>query len=546
MKKEHYHIICLAAILLFGLYLRTYHLDYPVIGYHNWKEVHYLTEARNFANDGFFKNGFFVPAFDYPSLNGDPSGVHADSFPTISVIVGLFFMLFGQELWIARLVGIVFNLGAVVALYYVVKILFKREDLAMLSMLLGAIMPIFVFFSRNVQLVNPALLFMLLSIYYYAAWHEEKTKSLLPASLFFVLATITKYSFGMLIVPLALSFPYKRLSTWRKNIKDYVVAFVPLILIPIWIGYVELFKAKENYSSFADMINTGSSTAFSAVYWKTLWAYFADNYTILGLSFAIFGFFLMLLLFKKGNFGMRFSISYVIGTIAFFILGAHKLQGHNYHQYPVAPLFVILIAYFIIVASSNLGRILDNASKGQVPKKYGKLIIVAIMLILLWFPISEAKNRQFDAQFFGLDIAGEYINTHSSEDERIMFSGHQSYGVLWHADRKGYAHHPSVDDMISAEKNLNVQWILVYQWGMAIFQDPAKWNYIKDNYSLRQVAFKQSNEGRVPIYFLFQKGGSYDDTKLNDMLQGKEVQTRDYEMTGGNVRLNYIELPEGS
>src|SRR3989344_7718459 len=87
--------IVLAIILIFGFYLRVYHLDYPVIGYHNWKETHYLTESRNFARDGFFENGFFIPSFDYINFEGDQTGAHSDSIPTLSIIIAIFFSIFG-------------------------------------------------------------------------------------------------------------------------------------------------------------------------------------------------------------------------------------------------------------------------------------------------------------------------------------------------------------------------------------------------------------------------------------------------------------------
>ena len=45
--KKKYPYILLVLFVLFGYSLRIYHLGYPVIGYHNWKETHYLTEARN-------------------------------------------------------------------------------------------------------------------------------------------------------------------------------------------------------------------------------------------------------------------------------------------------------------------------------------------------------------------------------------------------------------------------------------------------------------------------------------------------------------------
>ena len=91
-KKLNYSIILLVFFLFMGFYLRFYHVDYPVIGYHNWKSAHYLTEARNFADEGFFKAGFFVPLRDTMNqINEQPNGAHADTFPLDPIIIGFLF-----------------------------------------------------------------------------------------------------------------------------------------------------------------------------------------------------------------------------------------------------------------------------------------------------------------------------------------------------------------------------------------------------------------------------------------------------------------------
>ena len=117
--QKNWHWIILIVILSFGFYLRAYHIDYPVIGYHNWKETHYLTEARNFARDGFFKHGFFVPEHDYPNIYEDSSGAHSDTFPVTSIIVAIGFKLFGVELIVARIINLLFGMGTVALFYFV-------------------------------------------------------------------------------------------------------------------------------------------------------------------------------------------------------------------------------------------------------------------------------------------------------------------------------------------------------------------------------------------------------------------------------------------
>jgi len=54
LKKVNWIPILLVAFLILGLFLRTYHLNFPSIGYHNMKENEYLDEAYFFLNEGNF------------------------------------------------------------------------------------------------------------------------------------------------------------------------------------------------------------------------------------------------------------------------------------------------------------------------------------------------------------------------------------------------------------------------------------------------------------------------------------------------------------
>ena len=215
--EKNWRILLILLILVFAFYLRVYHVDYPVVGYHNWKEVHYLSEARNFADDGFFANGFFVPSSDYPGIYEDPSGMHPDTFPIISIIVGLLFNIFGASLTVARSVGIIFSLGTVLMMYLLVKKLFKNDLMAFVSAFLTALAPLYVFFSHNVQLMNVGVFFMICSLYLFTKWvKNNKNKTLYWSVLFFTLATLTKYGFAIVAVPMLFMIPKSR----YKNIKN--------------------------------------------------------------------------------------------------------------------------------------------------------------------------------------------------------------------------------------------------------------------------------------------------------------------------------------
>jgi hypothetical protein len=152
----------------------------------------------------------------------------------------------------------------------------------------------------------------------------------------------------------------------------------------------------------------------------------------------------------------------------------------------------------------------------------------------------DSKDRVFDTQFVGLDIAGEYIKENSEESETILFPGHQSYGILWHADRKGFAEIPGEEDIIFAENERNVRWIFLYQWGMNVINSP-QWEYISTHYSLKQIALMSgSGEQFKPVYLLLEKGGSFDANSLEQMLEGKEQKVKSYENSNGFFDLVYF------
>ncbi len=541
-KKNYIPFVLLALIVILGVYLRIYHIDYPVIGYHNWKETHYITEARNFARDGFFAKGFFVPMVDYPSLYSDPSGAHADTFPLTPILVAIFFMFFGMELWIARLVGILFNIGTIVMMYLVTKKLFNREDISLITALITALLPIFVFFSHNVELVNPAIFFMVSSVYFYIHWRDSlHGRDLLLSLLFFTIATLTKYIFIVIGIPILLTLPFRKFIR-KENINLILVSLLILSLIPTWIYYSENTAKGGEPVVTTELLASGISQFQKPGWWDTQKAYVADNYTFIGLFFAFIGLiFMSFSWYKNREFEEKFVLSYFVAFLFFVPLAASKLAGHSYYYYPISPLTIILTAYAIV-------KIGDFTKKINIDGKEIKHINLIVMIILLVFVMSsmpESFNRQFDTQFPGLDVAGKYLKEHKSSGDRVMHSSHQAFGLLWHADMKGTRGIPSnVGDIKFAEENLNATWLFIYQWDFNIINDKGRWDYIKNHYSLRQIAFLRTEKGIQPIYLLLKKGGTFDDSTINSMLQNKKVSQRDYEYTKGIQRMYYIDIEE--
>ena len=556
IPKLNYYWIIIALFIVLGFSLRFYHVNYPVVGYHNWKTTHYITEARNFAREGFFKYGFFVPMRDSMGTPNEPSdGQHYDTFPTISIVVGFFFMIFGESLLVARLVNIFFSLGSVVMIYMLIKKLFDNESLALATTFLAAINPLYVFFSHNVQMVNPGFFLMLAGAYFYVSWIKDKMKKplmLFLATFFIALSSMTKYTFAVIAIPILFSFPYKEfIKNIKKHQKTLIITGLIALMFPMWFFYSENYVKKNIFlpgKEITGKFSISNLVDFKLVtdgnFWNTMKFYIADNFTLFGIFLAFLGsgaFTLLFLSKNKNKFSHKFMFGYLISVFIFVFVMGFKLSGHNYHQFPVSPVVLFMIAFFIEFVAKNISNMISRALD-QDTKFVSVGVYLFIFFIIVFAPISsgkslfahsiESKNRMFGTQFPGLDMAGYYINQNSEPSERIYHSSGQSFGVLWHADRKGYKGSNTEDYYKLGEDNFNVTWVFAYQYngvrGIEVFiQNEESLNYLQNNYKLVQAAFLPG-QTNVPLYFLFKKGGTSDLSDLNALFQDKQVKSFDY------------------
>ncbi|MBU0536481.1 MAG: glycosyltransferase family 39 protein, partial [Nanoarchaeota archaeon] len=414
-------------------------------------------------------------------------------------------------------------------------------DLAMTSAFVMSITPLLVFFSHNVQLINPGLFFMLVSAYLYILWAKQGTKhnthrNLIYSSLFFASAVLTKYTFAVIAIPFAFAIPFSRIKetfiSMKYNWKPFAISGALLSTIMIWFVYSNYFiSLKTSGASAVSSKLINLSALLSSQWWVILKSYTADNYTLIGFWMALLGIVVFLFISRnKLNFENRFILAYAVAALCFIFIMSDKLQGHSYHQYPIAPIVIFFISYLIIVVGSTSERLTN------IP--YLKFVVIIIAAIFLLLPSLESKDRQFDTQFFGLDIAGDYIQEHSQPDERVMYSNGQTYGLLWHADRKGYGSITDSSTLKKLEDDLNFRWIFIYAWDFPILNNPDTGVYISENYNLKQVGIVN----QIPVYFLFEKGGKFNISQINEQLKDKQPQIKKYELNKGTIDLIYFNI----
>jgi len=554
-RKQVLVLVALLALIAVGTYFRSYHLDYPSIGYHNWKESRYLTPARNFVREGFFAHGFFVPAYDLPKMSANPNGAHSDFFPFSSIAAALMMSLFGFELWAARLPVLIVSVALIPLVYLFMRRLAGRDDMALVSAALVAINPMMTFFSHNVDQMPFGIFFVVLSWIFFLRWndHDKPVDALLSCALG-AFAVAIKYTYAISLVPLLAIMPWPRLLDWKARWRSFAGCAVLLATAPLWWAYSSFIIAPENSGSVQGSGALGFRALFQDGMFQTLRAFFADNYTLVGLLFAGIGFCLFLLLRKNVPVLLRrFLYASAACTIAFFFIISDSLRGHSYHQYPIALFVLFLIAYLFTVVGQTIANVI------RLP--FVKPMAIALLFFLpvpifsfavqglashtLFFSSVEAANRQWDTQFFGLDIAGNYIKSHKKEGERVMHSTHQAYGVLWHGDIKGTRGLPPTVDLIKeAETELNANWLFIYNWDFGMFNDPndMRWPYLTERYRVVQVAFIPNGDQPQFLYLLLRRNGTTDINTIGQLVQGKPVRTVQYELTRGPVSVNYVNI----
>ncbi|MFH1401074.1 MAG: glycosyltransferase family 39 protein [Nanoarchaeota archaeon] len=558
--KRNWALIALAIIFFIGLQIRTSHLNYPVNGYHNWKETHYLTEARNFEQHGFFTHGFFMPYWQMPNYEGNPSGVHGDTFPTISIIGGITFKLFGEHVWIVRLIGTLFNLGAILYAFLLMRALFKRDDLALLVAALLTFTSVLVFYSHNVQLINPALFFMMMSLYHFAVWRQnDRSKHLLLAVGAFSLGLATQYSFYIFAFPILLAFPYKKLLEVKKRWKILAIAVVILLFTPLWIMYSEANGGANTVIN--NQVQLEPKLLFDTAWQTAIQGYMSENYGVwhgiyvFPLLFVIgSALFAVKAIMKFDRFEYRLLLGYIIGAPIWIITMAVKMQGHNYHQYALVPLIMIMSGYLVYTIASTVGTLVAGFLQKNQRAIARTTVTLALIILFVWFTYSINKpswNAQFDTRFVGLEIAGAYVKAHAAPGDQSLFPREQSFGFVWESGIWGTGNY--MDQRLDLEKlhvledERNLQWIFAYQWGMNLLQNQEALPYLREHYSLAQIAFvnAQTPDGQqnVPIYFLFRRGGTFDENKINEYAAGKPVKSKTYTYASRDpIVVNYIDI----
>ena len=248
--KKHYIIIFLLLFIVVGFNLRAYQIDHTPIGYHNAKENQYLPYAQFMYNADEWQDYFRTETYWGGSRE---KGYFTEyEFPFLPWSILILWKLFGVKVWLARLVIILSSLACIPAIYVLTKELtsnLKKADqefIGLTAALLYTIMPLAIFFGRNIQPEAPALLAILIYSLFFIRWRnayinkKPHTKLFILFTLTTLVAVLFKIPYGIGLVPLLFFVPWKTFMKDKKTfLKLAAIFFIIILILPVWSNITE-------------------------------------------------------------------------------------------------------------------------------------------------------------------------------------------------------------------------------------------------------------------------------------------------------------------
>ncbi len=159
-------------LLFFGaLAIRCFRISDPWWGIESFTSAQFAIFARNFVRYGYLATGFA-----HVNNVGEVPGLEIFYYmhhpPLFSLLVSLFYRVFGDNEWSTRLVSILLSMGAMGILYAIMKKIWNRR-VALFALVFYAFSPLEAYYGRSTIYEMMVLPFVLASVWFYIRWVES-------------------------------------------------------------------------------------------------------------------------------------------------------------------------------------------------------------------------------------------------------------------------------------------------------------------------------------------------------------------------------------
>ncbi len=426
IKKHHLPDVVLLGIILFiAVAFRSYKITSPLIEFHSWRQADTAAVARNFARDGV---NLLLPKYDdiSPLQTGidNPSGYRMVEFPLYNAVIALCYRMapfMSITLW-GRIVSTIESLIIIGCIYMIAKHEANRFA-AIVSSVIFAGMPFFVFYTRAILPETMAIMFIMISacvVYSKQSWQR-------------VLISLICFGLAVLIKPTTifygLAIGYLLMSNQPLRAKSIItrLILIGLAIVPfgLWRLYIQRFPEGIPASAWLiTSVSTGGamySIFFRPAFFR--WIFFERlNLLILG-SFS-------LVLVINGLLARTKTLlpyAFLISSAAYIFTFQGGNVQHEYYQILILP----TVALFAGLGAAQLVKSAHDW-KFQVIA-YG---IIACSLVASWF-ISWDKVYHYYYSLSDIPQFAKIVQTFTKPTDRIVVDTGGDTTALYAFDRKG-------------------------------------------------------------------------------------------------------------
>lgn len=429
------------SILLFSIALSAVmhspHFTKDLMSVHVWRQAQTQSTINNFFEEDM---NILNPR---KNERGDGDGIHRMEFPLFQWIVALSYNVFGQHIWLTRLIVFLISIGSILGMFKLVGALFGdlTGTLAAWAFIFS---PSFFYYSINPLPDNLALCFAIWGAALYFQWiQSQQLNHLVWSGLAIALSTLVKLPFiAFYALPFTSWVLSLKLSGFasKKSLKLFGV--LSLFIFPL-VWYAWVIPTWADNPVLTGVLNEQSSLKRILGYWlHTLGSTLPE----LLLNYAAVLFFIIGLVafFKKKAYEEKRS--YPILVLSFLVLVYYFFEAnaiakvHDYYLFPFYPLLFILVGY--------------GAKTLITSKQKGFRRLAFVLLLALPFTCYLRMQVRWDPEKpeFNKDLLvhKDVLRSATPDSSLVVAGNDMSHAVmLYYIDKKGWAFD---NDNLSASK----------------------------------------------------------------------------------------------
>jgi len=326
-----------------------------------------------------------------------------------SFLLAIPFSIFGVNFGVAYNMELLFSILAIIFLFYTTYLLVKDQKAAVLASAILAFTPLFMSYSRSSILDTPAVTFLLLSTFLFAAYMKRKSMLIGIASIFaiaYALSIKVDMIFILAIILLILLLDRDKFegTDARKKLRGLLILVIIAIavifpaVLYIYAADQVSFGAPSGQPNFSlSYLENNSSEnllfwlgAYDNVYVQASNSHYYDEFPLTYTIFAIIGG-ISLLRYRKYREFMLFALWFLIVFLfytSYYAGGVNYNAGIDVRYFASAfPVVAILAAYgFLSVLNfiHNIEARAKNTKKAKASKSHINYASIIVLLIILF------------------------------------------------------------------------------------------------------------------------------------------------------------------